>query len=82
MSDNAFQKKITTYTAQNSNYPIFLHLCLENEDMYKEFLRLEGITPPKNGIEAMIDEATGKDKSVMLDFMDFVFEVLDGRVAA
>ena len=76
MSDSAFQEKITAYTAQNSNYPIFLHLCLENEDMYKQFLRLEGITPPKNAIESMIDEATGRDNAIMLKFMDFAFEAL------
>lgn len=52
----------------------FRHLierCLEEEEFVEQFIRLYGVVlprPPRNGLEAMADEATGYRKDTYAKF--------------
>lgn len=59
-------------------------LCVAEPALVEQFDRLTGhhlssITE-RSGLDAMIDEATGRDRIAMLDFLNFVWEVIWTRL--
>jgi len=58
--------------------------CAGTPDLVKEFDRLTGHNladlKPRSGLDRMIDEATGRDKEGLEEFLRFVFDCIWTRL--